>query len=148
VVVMAYTCTAMLGTYVLCRIASRVGTRRLILVAGVLGVAFQALLCLSPGILDFVGLRMAQTAMIAATLPLVISIFASDLKGKVLGFLNSGRFAGNALGPMISTWVLAYWNLNGVYLSVGGLGLLSLLWFAYGFGGRGGLKSDMGRGTC
>ena len=130
VVVMAYTCTAMVGTYLLCKIASRVGTRRLILVAGVLGVAFQALLCLSPGILDFVGLRMAQTAMIAATLPLVISIFASDLKGKVLGFLNSGRFAGNALGPMISTWVLAYGSLNGVYLFVGGLGLLSLLCFA------------------
>jgi MFS family permease len=136
VVVMAYTCTAMLGTYLLCRIASRVGTRRLILAAGVLGVAFQALLCLSPGILEFVGLRMAQTALIASTLPLVISLFASDLKGKVLGFLNSGRFAGNALGPMISTWVLAYWSLNGVYLFVAGLGLLTLLWFAYGFGGR------------
>jgi DHA1 family multidrug resistance protein-like MFS transporter len=130
VVVMAYTCTAMVGTYLLCKIASRVGTRRLILVAGVLGVAFQALLCLSPGILEFVGLRMAQTALIAATLPLVISLFASDLKGKVLGFLNSGRFAGNALGPMISTWVLAYGSLNGVYLFVGGLGLLSLLCFA------------------
>ncbi|MEW6669576.1 MAG: MFS transporter [Thermodesulfobacteriota bacterium] len=135
-VVMAYICTAMLGTYLLCRIASRVGTRRLILVTGVLGVAFQALLCLSPGILDFVGIRMAQTAMIAPALPLVISLFASDLKGKVLGFLNSGRFAGNALGPMISTWVLAYWSLNGVYLFVGGLSLLALLWFAYGFASR------------
>jgi len=136
VMVMSYTATAMAGTYLLCRMALKVGTRRLILIAGVLGVLLQLLLCLSPGILGFAGLRMAQTALIASTLPLVISLFASDLKGKVLGFLNSGRFAGNALGPMIGTWVLAFWNLDGVYLFVGGLGLLTLLWFAYGFGSR------------
>lgn len=136
VVVMAYTATAMIGTYLLCRIASRAGARRLILVAGTLGVGFQVLMCVSPNILGFVGLRMAQTALIAATLPLVISLFASDLKGKTLGFLNSGRFAGNAIGPMVSAWVLAFWSLNGVYLFVGGLGLLALLGFAYGFDTR------------
>jgi MFS family permease len=136
VMVTSYTATAIAGTYLLCRMAVRVGTRRLILIAGGLGLALQVLLCLSPDILGFAGLRMAQTALIASTLPLVISLYASDLKGKVLGFLNSGRFAGNALGPMIGTWVLALWSLNGVYLFVGGLGLLTLLGFAYDFGSR------------
>lgn len=51
------------GTYLLCGMALKVGTRRLILIAGVLGVLLQLLPCLSPGILGFAGLRMAQTAL-------------------------------------------------------------------------------------
>ena len=64
-----------------------------------------------------------------------------------MGFLNSGRFAGNALGPMISTWVLAFWSMNGVYLFVGGMGLLSLLCFAACFGRRDALEGDAEQGA-
>ncbi|MCJ7596050.1 MAG: MFS transporter, partial [Desulfobacterales bacterium] len=65
-VVMLYTATAMAGTFLLCRLAARVTTHRLIITAGILGTVFQLLLSASPGFTSFVVVRMLQTAMIAA----------------------------------------------------------------------------------
>jgi len=134
-VVMLYTATAMAGTFLLCRLAARVTSHRLIIFAGILGTILQFLLSLSPGVTSFVAVRMLQTAMVAAVMPLVFSSFASDLDGRVIGFLNSSRFAGNALGPMIATSVLAFSSLNWLYISVGSLGLLTLV--GYGFSSAG-----------
>jgi MFS family permease len=133
-VVMFYTATAMVGTYLLCRVAGKMRNHRLIMTVGTLGLVFQSLLCVSPGIISFVAVRMLQTAMIAALVPLIFSSFASDLDGRVIGFLNSSRFAGNALGPLIATFVLAFSSLTSLYLSVSGLSLLALLGFAFYFG--------------
>jgi MFS family permease len=129
--VMLYTATAMAGTFLLCRLAGRVKTNRLIIAVGLLGVVLQCLLAASSAITSFVAVRMLQTAMIAAVMPLVFSSFAADLDGRVIGFLNSSRFAGNALGPMIATSVLAFSSLNWLYLSIGGLGLLALIGHAF-----------------
>jgi DHA1 family multidrug resistance protein-like MFS transporter len=134
-VVMFYTATAMAGTFLLCRLAARVTSHRLIICAGILGTVLQFLLSLSPGVTSFVVFRMLQTAMIAAVMPLVFSSFASDLDGPVIGFLNSSRFAGNALGPMIATAVLAFSSLNWLYISVGSMGLLALVSYAFSFVG-------------
>jgi DHA1 family multidrug resistance protein-like MFS transporter len=130
-VVMLYTATAMAGTFLLCRLAGKITSHRLIITAGILGTVFQFLLSVSPGFTSFVAFRMLQTAMIAAVMPLVFSSFASDLDGRVIGFLNSSRFAWNALGPMIATSVLAFSSLNWLYLCIGGLGLLALLSYAF-----------------
>jgi DHA1 family multidrug resistance protein-like MFS transporter len=130
-VVMLYTATAMAGIFLLCRLAGRFTSHRLIIIAGSLGTVFQFLLSVSPGFASFVAVRMIQTAMIAAVIPLVFSSFISDLDGRVIGFLNSSRFAGNALGPMIATSVLAFSSLNWLYLSVGCMGLLSLLSYVF-----------------
>ena len=129
-VVMAYTGTAVLGTYFLCRLSSRIPRERLILSIGALGVALQCALTLAPEIFSFVSVRMIQTGLIAATLPLTISFYASDLDGKVIGFLNSARFAGNAMGPFIGTSVLAFAGMDWVFLFVGGLGILALAGFS------------------
>jgi MFS family permease len=126
-VVMLYTATAIAGTYLLCKLAARVKTYRLIIAIGILGTALQFLLSAAPGVTVFVAVRMLQTAMIAAVMPLVFSTFTSDLDGPVIGFLNSSRFAGNALGPMIGTSVLAFSSLNWLYFSVGSMGLLALV---------------------
>jgi DHA1 family multidrug resistance protein-like MFS transporter len=134
-VVMLYTATALAGTFLLCRLAARIPGHRLIITAGILGTGLQFLLSVSPGVTSFVGVRMLQTAMIAAVLPLVFSSFAEDLDGRVIGFLNSSRFAGNALGPMIGTSVLAFSSLNWLYLSVGGMGLLALAGYGISFAG-------------
>jgi DHA1 family multidrug resistance protein-like MFS transporter len=130
-VVMLYTATAMAGTFLLCRLAVRVKNHTLILTAGILGTVLQFLLALSPGFMSFVAVRMLQTAMMAAVMPLVFSSFASDLDGRVIGFLNSSRFAGNALGPVIATSVLAFSGLNWLYLSVGGMALVALIGYAF-----------------
>lgn len=135
-VVMFYTTTAMLGTHFLCRLAARIRPARLIISAAVLGIFFQSLLSLSNGISSFLVVRMLQAAMVASLTPLVFSIFASDSDGKVMGFLNSGRFAGNALGPMIATFILSFSNLTWLYLSIGAMSLLTLLGFMFFFGGH------------
>jgi len=132
-VVMLYTATAMAGTFLLCRLAARVGSHRVVIAAGFLGIFLQFMLSLSPGLTSFVAVRMLQTAMIAALMPLLFSSFASDVDGRVIGFLNSGRFAGNALGPMIATSILAFSSLTSLYLCVGGLGLLALFGYALFF---------------
>ena len=135
VVVMLYTATAMVGTFLLCRLATRITSHRLIIIVGILGTILQSLLALNSGFTSFVAIRMLQTAMIAAVIPLVFSTFASDLDGRVIGFLNSSRFAGNALGPMIGTSVLAFSSLNWLYLSIGSMSLLALVGYAFSFAG-------------
>jgi DHA1 family multidrug resistance protein-like MFS transporter len=130
-VVMAYTATAMAGTFLLCRLAARIRIHRLILVVGVLATALQAILVLCPGLVSFVAVRMLQTGLIAAVVPLVFATFASGTNGKVIGFLNSSRFAGNALGPMIATSVLAVSSLSRLYLALAGMSFLTLAGYAF-----------------
>jgi MFS family permease len=130
IVVMSYTATAMVGTYCLSRLAAGIRIDRLIIAVCFLGTVFQSLLSMSPGIISFVAIRMLQTAMIAAVVPLVFSTFASDVDGRVIGFLNSSRFAGNALGPMIATFVLAFSSLTWLYVSVSIITLVALMSFA------------------
>jgi DHA1 family multidrug resistance protein-like MFS transporter len=132
-VVMLYTATAMAGTFLLCRLTARYTSRRLIICTAMLGTVLQFLLAITPGVAMFVAVRMLQTAMIAAVMPLVFSSFASGLDGPVIGFLNSSRFAGSALGPMVATAVLAFSSLNWLYISVGSMGLLALVGYAYFF---------------
>jgi predicted MFS family arabinose efflux permease len=133
--VMSYTATAMAGTFLLCRLASRVTIHRLIITVAIVGTILQFLLTVTPGVTSFVAVRMLQTAMIAAVVPLVFSSFTSGVDGRVMGFLNSSRFAGNALGPMIGTSILAFSSLNWLYLSIGILGLLALVGYSFSFPG-------------
>lgn len=130
-VVMLYTATAVIGTYVLCKVVERIRINRLIIGACLAGAVLQSLLSVSPGMVSFVALRMLQTALIAAVLPLVLSSFASRSEGKVMGFLNSARFGGNAMGPMIGTFVLAFSSLNSLYFTVSAMSLLALLAFVF-----------------
>ena len=118
-VVMLYTVTTMIGTYFWSWLATRVGLHRTISFLFVAGIILQALLALSRGIVDFTVIRMVQTGVIAATIPLVISLFVvTGPKGSTVGFLNSARFAGNSFGPVIATAILAYSNLSVLYLVI------------------------------
>jgi hypothetical protein len=72
---------------------------------------------------------MLQTGVIAAVFPMILSVFATGVGGGTLGFLNSARFAGNAIGPLMATSVLAHSNLLTLYLIISGLTLISLSGF-------------------
>jgi MFS family permease len=132
-VVMLYTITAMIGTYVWTWMARKCGLYRMITFLFALGIFFQALLALSRGIIDFTLIRMIQTGLVAATIPLVFSLFVGTLKGGIIGFLNSARFTGLALGPFIATSLLAVSSLSLVYLLISAISLLPLLWFRSSF---------------
>lgn len=84
-VVMLYTATAMIGTYAWSRLSKRFGLYRLITCLLILGIFFQASLAFSKGIVDFTVFRMIQTGVVAAIIPLVISIFASESQGGIIG---------------------------------------------------------------
>jgi predicted MFS family arabinose efflux permease len=124
---MAYTATAILGNYLLVSLASRLPLTRLIAIACLSAAALQGLLYFSSDVYIFTLIRVLQTGMIAAVFPLVISTFAGEAGGTTLGFLNSGRFVGNALGPMMATTLLAHFSLLALYLTIAGL-TLAMLW--------------------
>jgi MFS family permease len=133
VVVMLYTGTAMVGTFFLCRLSAGITGHKLIITVGILGTVLQLLLSLSSGIMSFVAIRMLQTAMIAAVVPLIFSAFATDLDGRMIGFLNSSRFAGNALGPLFGTSVLAMSSLNCLYFAIGSMSMITIAGYALSF---------------
>jgi DHA1 family multidrug resistance protein-like MFS transporter len=145
VVIMLYTATATFSTYFWPKFSRRVGKERMILFIVLLGSLFQALLSFSRGAIDFIVIRMIQTGLIAGAIPLVISIFAVRQKGNVIGFLNSGRFAGHAFGPVMATSVLAVSNLPSLYLLISGLTLLALLAFNFSLKGGAGCEIIQGR---
>jgi MFS transporter, DHA1 family, multidrug resistance protein len=128
-IVMLYTATAMIGTYLWGWLSRKYGLFRIITFLFTLSILFQALMALSRGIIDFTLIRMIQTGLVAATLPLIISIFLREPKGGIIGFLNSARFTGIAVGPMIATSILAFSSLEVVYLLVSAIRLLALLGF-------------------
>ena len=127
--VMLYTATAMVGTYVLTLWSRKVGIYRLVILLTSAGILLQGLFVVSQGVIDFTIMRMIQTGLVAAVFPLTMSIFAKESKGNVIGFLNSARFAGNGLGPMMATTLLAFSNLPTLYLSISFITLLALLGF-------------------
>jgi len=129
IVIMSYTATATLGTYFWTKISARVRKERMITSLIIFGTLGLSILVFSRGILDFIIIRMIQTGIIAATIALIISIFAAERRGEVIGFLNSSRFAGNALGPIIGTSVLAVSNLRVLYLFISFLTFLVLFGF-------------------
>ena len=132
-VVMLYTITAMIGTYLWSWLSRRYGLKKMITYLFGFGILFQALLALSRGIIDFTVIRMIQTGLIAVTIPLIFSLFLSEPKGGTIGFLNSARFTGAALGPIIATSILAFSSLEVLYLSISALSLLALVGFKFFF---------------
>lgn len=128
VIMMTYTGAAIVGSYLLCRISTHIGLNKVMIMALSLAAICQVLLIFSGGLVSFVIIRMLQCAFIAAIFPLTVSAFAGHVGGKMIGYLNSARFLGNALGPLLATFILALADLLTVYLVIAGL-TLGALWF-------------------
>jgi hypothetical protein len=92
--------------------------------------AFQLLLYFSNDVYGFTLIRLLQTAAIAAVFPLVVSAFVGTARGTTLGFLNSARFVGNAIGPMMATAIVAHADILTLYLVIAGLTLAAWWGFA------------------
>ena len=125
-IMMAYTATAILGNYFIAGMSIKAGFVRLIKLTCIATAILQLILTFTPDVVSFTLVRMLQTGFIAAVIPLVISTFAGEASGTMLGFLNSARFLGNALGPLMATTVLAYWNFHLLSIIIAALSLASL----------------------
>ncbi len=115
-IVFAYGASAAAGSYGFSRLAGRIRVQRLVLLCALGASAFQALLVLGAGPVTFTLIRMLQTALAAGIFPLILAQVASRSHGGTIGFINTSRFAGNAAGPVIATFVLANSNLLTLYL--------------------------------
>jgi hypothetical protein len=72
---------------------------------------------------------MLQTGAVAAVIPMVMANFGAKLGGKGIGFLNSARFAGMGVGPLLATFVVAGSNLLTLYLIIAAATVGSVLAF-------------------
>ncbi len=128
-IMMGYTATAIIGNYTISRLTTGKQLKRVI-AALCLTSAFLQLLLFFPGdVISFAVVRMLQTGVIAVVIPLVMASFAAELGGTGIGFLNSARFAGNGVGPLMATFVLAGSNLLTLYLLIAVLTVLFVLAF-------------------
>jgi DHA1 family multidrug resistance protein-like MFS transporter len=128
-IMMGYTAAAIIGSYVISRLTPRAKMTGVIAAACLVAAFFQAVLFLSPGVISFSVIRMLQTGAIAAVIPLVMAKFGTELGGTGIGFLNSARFAGMGVGPLLATFVLAGSNLLTLYLLIAGLTAGAILAF-------------------
>lgn len=117
--VFAYGASAAAGSYALTWLAGRFPPQRLVLAAALGASAFQVLLILGVGPVSFTLLRMAQTALAAGVFPLILTQIAARSQGATIGFINTARFAGNAAGPVIATFILAHADFLTLYLALG-----------------------------
>jgi len=125
-IVFAYGVASALGSYGFSRLAGRVPPARLVLIAALGASVSQVLLYCGPGIVSFSLIRMAQTACAAGVFPLVLAQVAACGGGRTIGFINTARFAGMALGPVAATFILAHADLLTLYVVLGiGLALVA-----------------------
>ena len=128
-VVMASGVAASLGALVLSRLTLWISTDLLIFVTG-LGSALSLLgMSWARDPWTFTILRMIETGCIAGTIPLLFSLFAGKGQGRTIGALNASRFAGNALGPILATTILARSTPPVLYAAIAGLTILALIVF-------------------
>jgi predicted MFS family arabinose efflux permease len=114
-IMMGYTATALIGNYVISRLTPRAKLKGVIAVLCLTSAFLQFLLYFSGVVIGFAAIRMVQTGVIAAVIPMTMANFASELGGTGLGFLNSARFAGNGFGPLMATSVVAGSSLLTLY---------------------------------
>jgi len=129
IIMTAYTITAIFGNFMINNFVPRTKLTRVILYIGLSAAFLQAIMFFGKGVVSFTLIRMLQTGVIAAVFPMILSVFATGVGGGTLGFLNSARFAGNAIGPLMATSVVAYSSLLTLYLLISGLTLIALAGF-------------------
>ncbi|HYB72998.1 MAG TPA: MFS transporter [Candidatus Sulfotelmatobacter sp.] len=126
-IVSAYALASVAGSIGSSRLASRVGATRLMFLCGLAASVLQVLLLASRDVWTFTLLRMAQTAAVSALPTLVMARVAERGHGGTLGAVNASRFAGNALGPILGTFILANGSLPSLYATIAALTLAALL---------------------
>jgi len=128
-IVFAYGLSSAIGSFALARLAARVGRRRVVIWAGGLASLGQLLLWVTGSVVSFTAVRVLHVGLIAAVIPVVFAQVAEAEKGHVIGLMNTSRFAGNAVGPMLATLFLAHGHPLALYLLLSGLTVATITLF-------------------
>lgn len=129
-VVMAYGGSAALGAVSLRWLGPRVDPRRAVLAAGLVSAALQAALALPAGLASFLVVRVAQTFVAALLMPLLMAEVAATGRGGAVGALNTARFAGGAIAPIVATALLARADLGLLYAVIAAMTVAAVGVFA------------------
>lgn len=125
-IVLIYGISSFLGVYILPSLSSKNKTIHLITLFALLSSFFQIMHIFACTAVMFTILRVLQTFFVAAIMPLCLGIVAKKYSGTEIGILNTARFSGNALAPLISTFILYSSGQRNVYLFLSVLILLPL----------------------
>lgn len=131
-IMMGYTATAIIGSYLISRWTPKAKLMGVITAACLAAAFFQALLALPGGVVGFAVIRMLQTGVVAAVIPLAMANFGTKYGGTGIGFLNSARFAGMGAAPLLATAILAGSDLMTLYGVISAITLAAVLgfWFS------------------
>jgi DHA1 family multidrug resistance protein-like MFS transporter len=128
-IVFAYGAAAMVGSYGLSRLAGAGERRRTLVWAALVASALQPLLSASDSVLVFGVVRALQVGLLAGVVPIVFAEVAGSARGSGIGFINTSRFAANAVGPPVATAAFAHASPLGLYLGLSVFTLLCLVFF-------------------
>lgn len=128
-VVMAYGAAAAVGAASL-RWVRRLPHRGAVLGAGAASALLQAALALAGSLPVFLAFRVMQAFLAGLIMPLVMADVAATGRGAAVGTLNTARFVGNALGPILATVLLARADLTTLHAAISAAALVTLLAFA------------------
>jgi sugar phosphate permease len=117
----------MIGTYAWSFLSRRTGVKKMINFLLLSGALLPIMLVFAQEIRSFTLILMLEVGMVAAIIPLTISMFAAEPKGNVIGFMNAARFVGMAVGPILASSLLAFANTTTLYLAVSGITLAAYL---------------------
>jgi MFS family permease len=129
IIITLYTITSMIGTYLWCSLVPKIAAQKLITALMIGGILLQGLLIFPQGLFSFSVIRMIQTGLIAAVIPLSVALYADKASGFTMGFLYSSRFVGNAIGPILATSLVAFSSIPTLYAFICGLSLIILVVF-------------------
>jgi MFS family permease len=113
----------------LSRLAILQGRHRTLLWVTVGASGLQLLLGATGSVTTFGLVRMLQVGLIAAVIPIVFAEVAASAHGRVIGFMNTSRFASYAAGPLIATATFAHASPLSLYLGLSVFTLLALILF-------------------
>lgn len=126
IIVFSYGVAAILGSFLMGRLAQRWGDRRVLAVAAVGGSALLPFLAGAGSVTAFGAIRFLQAGLVAGTIPIVFAQVAGVSPGRTIGVINTARFASFAAGPVMASWFFAHATPLGLYLTLSGLTLAAL----------------------
>ncbi len=129
-IVFSYGTASCLGSYAWGKVANRYGSRRVVLGCAACASLLQALLFLPHSVWLFGLVRVAQTGIVCGVFPSVMALVVRRASGATVGAMNAARFAGNAAGPLIASFVFARSGEMVLFLLIAGYTLGALAAFA------------------
>lgn len=114
--------------------SDKLGYRRVLLISLAGAACFTLPQALATNVWIFFALRFGVGLFLGGILPTANAwigrMFPSEQRGRVYGVTSSATFFGMAAGPLIGSGIMAHFGFHAVFVVIGALMLLNLIWVA------------------